>query len=104
MTSSGYITSARSSSERYLNHSVKIKERCVHSQLVMTSSGYIANARSSSERYLNYQVIHLSDSHLYVYCLQTIISFKKLSDNKDNLQYLVARYLDAKIIRVYSTT
>jgi hypothetical protein len=87
-----------------MNHSVKIKEMCVHSQLVMTSSGYIASARSSSERYLNYQLIHLSDSHVYVYWLQTIVSFKKQSDYKDNLQCLVARYLDAKIMRVYSTS
>jgi hypothetical protein len=83
-----------------MHHSVKIKERCVHSQEVMTSSGYIASARSSRERYLNYQVIHLSYSQVYVYCLQTIVSFKKQSDNRDNLQCLVARYL----MRVYSTT
>jgi hypothetical protein len=43
---------------------------------MLTSSGYIASARSSSEGYLNYQLIHLSDSHVYVYCLQTIVSFK----------------------------
>jgi hypothetical protein len=71
---------------------------------MLTSSGYIASARSSSGRYLNYQVIHLSNSHVYVYCLQIIVSFKKQSDNKDNVQCLVARYLDAKIMRVYLTT
>jgi hypothetical protein len=69
----------------------------------MTSSGLIASAKSSSERYLNYEVIHLSDSQVYVYNIQTIDSLKQ-SDNKDNLQCLVARYLYAKIMRVYSTT
>jgi hypothetical protein len=61
-------------------HSVKIKERCVYCQLIVLS------ARSSSDRYLNYQVIQLSDLHVYVYCLQAIVSFKK-SGTKDNLQY-----------------
>jgi hypothetical protein len=58
----------------------------------------MTSARNSSD------VIHLSNSHIYVYCLQKIVSFKKQSDNKNNLQYLVARYLDAKIMTVYPTT
>jgi hypothetical protein len=71
---------------------------------MLTSSEYIASARSSSGRYLNYQVIHLSDSHVMFIVYKQSSHLKKQSDNKDNLQCLVARYLDAKIIRVYSTT